>query len=134
MSRIDRFLYCGSLEDLFPDRSQVALPKTSSNHTSISLEWKKILGGHSPFKFEEIWFLEPDFMEVVKHVWNNVDVSGSASQIFATKLKTLKKTLIAWIKSSGDSLKSSMEACRVRIKEVDKLEEVRVTFRVMRET
>lgn len=79
--------------------------------------------GSSPFKFKEIWFLEPDFLDVVKHEWSNVVVSGNVSRVFAIKLKSLKKKLIALNKNSGDSLKKSMENYRVKIKELNRLEE-----------
>lgn len=124
LSRIDRFLFCGLWEDLFPNCSQVALTRTVSDHTPILLKWKQVWKGPSPFKFEEIWFMDPDFMEVVDHTWNNVEVSGTASRRFALKLKALRKRLHAWNKYYGDSLKSAMEACRVSIMELDKLEEV----------
>jgi len=46
-------------------------------------------------------------------------------RVFAIKLKSLKKKLIAWNKNSGDSLKKNLEDCRVKIKELDLLEEER---------
>lgn len=125
LNKLDRFVYCVSWEDLFLDCSQMALPRTTSDHSSILLDWKNVLRCPLPFKFEEIWFLESDFMDVVEYEWNNVVVSGNMSWIFAIKLKSLKKRLIAWSKSSGDSLKKDLEACRVKIKELDRLEEGR---------
>lgn len=122
LSRLDRFLYYGSWEDLFPDRFQTILPRTTSDHSPILLDWKAVMRGPSPFKFEEIWFMEPNFMKLVEFEWNNVSVSGNASPIFAIKLKALKKKLIASNKSSGDSLKKDIEVCRANSMVLDRLE------------
>lgn len=101
----------------------MCVPRITLDHTLVLLKGKKVLGGPSPFKFEEIWFLHPDFIEIVEFEWKNVVVSGNASQIFALKLKALKKRLIAWNKSSGDSLKANLEVCKEKINELDWLEE-----------
>lgn len=72
LSRIDRFLYCGAWEDLFPNRSQSVLARTTSNHSPICLGVCRSFGGPDPFKFEEWWFLELDFFYVVSNEWNCV--------------------------------------------------------------
>lgn len=38
LSRLDKFLFCNNWEDLFPGRSQVAYPRSVSDHTPIVLE------------------------------------------------------------------------------------------------
>lgn len=63
------------------------------------------MGGPSPFKFEESWFLEHDFMELVRQVWNQAQYLGDLSRIFAFKLKNLKFRLKAWSKKSVDCFK-----------------------------
>lgn len=67
-SKLDRFLYCNSWEELFLGRSQLALSRSVSDHTPILLQSCWGQGGSSPFKFEGTWFLEPDFMKLVKNV------------------------------------------------------------------
>lgn len=37
---------------------------STSDHTPISLEANYVNGGLTPFKFEEMWFLSPDFFGV----------------------------------------------------------------------
>lgn len=83
-------------EDLFRGRSQKALTSLVFDHTPIVLEWGWRKGGPSPFKFEETWFLEPDFMELVESVLSQSHYSGNASRIIALKLKNLKFRLKAW--------------------------------------
>lgn len=110
MSRIDRFLFCLGWEDLFLNRSQVALPRPISDHTPIVLEPIRINGRPSPFCFEEVWFLEPDFLKIVEREWNKESFSGNASRIFSLKLKALKY-LKAWNKTSRGSLKLNLKIC-----------------------
>lgn len=43
-----------------------------------------------PFKFEESWFLELDFLELVDIVWNQASFWGNASRVLFLKLKSLK--------------------------------------------
>lgn len=125
MSGLDCFLFCVDWDALFPDRSQVALHRNISDHNPIVLEFIHPFGGPFPFKFEEIWFLEPDFLEVVEREWNREGFSGNPSRIFVLKLKALKHFLRSWKKNSGDSIKGSMDSCGKRINVLDILEEVR---------
>lgn len=43
------------------------------------------VGGPCSFKFEEMWFLEPDFIDVVSNEWNPVTFSSNLSKKFALK-------------------------------------------------
>lgn len=125
LSRLDRFLYFIEWEELFPRRSQSSLPRLVSDHSPIVLEsvWGK--GGPSPFKVEEVWFNEPDFMDLVKQVWTQTQYSGNPSRIFALKLKNLKSQLKAWSNLSVEYFKEECKKCLVKIKEIDLLEESR---------
>lgn len=88
------------------------------------LEYGWGFGGPSPFKFENAWFLEPDFMELVKYVWDHTSFQGNASRILALKLKTLKFHLIAWNKATLGYFEES-ERCVEKIKDIDQLEKER---------
>lgn len=52
--------------------SQIAFPKSTSNHVSILLKLVRWARGPNPFKFEEMWFKVDDFFEVVEPEWNKV--------------------------------------------------------------
>lgn len=60
---------------------------------------------------------------MVEHEWNGSFYGGSASRIFALKLKGLKVRLKGWNKDSADSLKVDMEDCIKHIKLFDLAEE-----------
>lgn len=125
LSRLDRLLFCNEWEDLFPGRAQIALARAIFDYTPIVLEYEWGFGGSSPFKFENVWFLEPDFMELVKYVWFHASFQGNASHIFALKLKTLKFHLIAWNKVTSGYFKEESKICVEKIKDIDRLEEER---------
>lgn len=116
LSRLDRFLYCIEWEDLFPQRSQVAGPRTIFDHSPIILESGCMMGGISPFKFEESWFFKLDFMETVEHVWHQPLFSRNASRVFALKLKSLKHRLKHWNKASAGYFKEESKRCVSKIK------------------
>lgn len=59
----------------------MALPRNISDHNPIMLEFNRPFGGPLLFKFEEMWFLEPDFLEVAEREWNLVVYSGNLSYI-----------------------------------------------------
>lgn len=90
LSRLDRFLYCNNWDELFVGRSQFARSRSVSDHVLILLQSCQGKGGPSPFKFENTWFLEPNFMEIVKEVLDHAHYSGNPSKNFALKLKILK--------------------------------------------
>lgn len=123
MSRLDSFLYCGEWDDLFPERTQSVLPRTVSNHWPIVLGVCKPVRGPSPFKFEDMWFLEPDFMDVVAKERDHVVYFGISSWRFALKLKALKFRLKEWNNHSGVSLRGTMEECKRKIRVLDLSEE-----------
>lgn len=97
----------------------MALPRNISNHNPMVLEFNRPFGGPVLFKCEEMWFLEPYFLEVAEREWNQVAYFGNLSRTFALKLKALKCFLRMWKKNLGCSLKASMEMCCKRVKQLD---------------
>lgn len=57
MSRIDRFLFSVSWEELCLDVVQRSLPRLISDHMPILLHSGGIRQGSSPFKFENMWLV-----------------------------------------------------------------------------
>lgn len=89
----------------------MALPHSMSDHSLILMMPSLLMGGPRSFKFEEMWLLYPDFLEVVEKEWNCVNFDGSTSRNFALKLKGLKARLKVWNKDSANSLKVEIEGC-----------------------
>ncbi|KAG5543219.1 hypothetical protein RHGRI_016093 [Rhododendron griersonianum] len=96
MSRIDRFLFSSSWEELCPEVIQCSLLRPISDHLLILLNSGGIHRGRIPFRFENMWLLSDGFVDRVGIWWNNYSVSGKPSFVLAKKLKLLKEDLRKW--------------------------------------
>ena len=66
MSRIDRFLFSPAWVDHFGLVNQHRLPRLLSDHFSIRLDCGRIVGGKSPFWFENMWLKVEGFVDRVR--------------------------------------------------------------------
>ena len=66
MSRIDRFLFFPAWADHFGLVNQHRLPWSLSDHFSIHLDCGRIVGGKSPFWFENMWLKVEGFVDRVR--------------------------------------------------------------------
>jgi exonuclease III len=95
-SRIDRFLISSEWADHFGLVNQRRLPRLLSDHYPIILDCGRIVGGRSPFRFENMWLKVDGFVDRVRGWWESYVYPGSPSHIFASKLKALKMDLKQW--------------------------------------
>ena len=98
-SRIDRFLFSPVLVEYFTHFSQKRLPRVLSDHFPILLESGSHRRGQIPFRFENMWLKEKEFLDKVKSWWENYHFQGTPSYILAKKLTALKSNLKKWIES-----------------------------------
>jgi hypothetical protein len=96
ISRIDRFLFSPAWVDHFGLVNQHRLPRLLSDHFPIRLDWGRIVGGKSLFRFENMWLKVEGFVDRVKDWWASYSFPGSPSQTLASKLKALKVDLKQW--------------------------------------
>ena len=73
--------------------TQQRLLRLLSDHYPILLDCGRIIGGKSPFCFENMWLEEDGFVDRVKSWWTSYSFPGSPSHIMASKLKALKVDL-----------------------------------------
>jgi len=82
LSHIDRFLFSIEWKDHFQGVHQVTLPKITSDHFPILLQIGEVSRGRRPFKFENMWLEADGFGDLVKSVWDELDVISPSSFIF----------------------------------------------------
>ena len=98
-TRLDRFLLHSMLMDGKTIISLKIIPKLTSDHHPISLQFEKEEElGPIPFKFSPLWIERSRFMDIVSQAWSNY-VLGSPNFFFEQKLKNTKLVLKQWVKS-----------------------------------
>ncbi|RVW16749.1 hypothetical protein CK203_076445 [Vitis vinifera] len=71
---------------------QEALPRWTSDHSPICLETNPLKWGPTPFRFENMWLLHPEFKEKFRVWWQECTDEGWEGHKFMRKLKKdLKK-------------------------------------------
>ena len=151
MSRIDRVLVSSDWEEYYPNVVQKLMPKPISDHNPFLLEAGGMSRGKSSFKFENMLFKAPGFVDKVRDWWSSYSYSGTPNFVLAQKLKALKGDLKDWnqqvfrdvgvrrqhlecelealdLKESLTSLldeeRISREGCKLELEKVAQLEEV----------
>ena len=64
---------------------QVTFPKITLEHFPILLWVWEVSRGRRPFKFENMWLQADSFGDLVKSVWDELDVTGPSSFILAKR-------------------------------------------------
>ena len=96
VSRLDRFLVHSSFMDGKFIITTNILPKLSSNHHPISLNFEKENDlGLIRFRFSPLWIERDGFWDTVYQAWSPY-VVGSPCFVWEQKLKTTKFTLNNW--------------------------------------
>ena len=94
--RLDRFLIPDDWEGLFSNSTQSLLQRPTSDHYPILLDGGGMRSGPTPFRFENMWLKEKDFIPTLKSWWEGLVVRGSVGFIMMKKLKALKPLLKTW--------------------------------------
>ncbi|XP_026429782.1 uncharacterized protein LOC113326232 [Papaver somniferum] len=69
MCRLDRFLISPSFEQQYPFVTQLAKARPTSDHIPILLDISDPSWGPSPFRFENMWFMENGFLKLLEDWW-----------------------------------------------------------------
>ena len=94
--RLDRFLFSSEWDSFFSQNIQEALPRWTSDHSPIYLETNPFKWGPTPFRFENMWLLHPEFKEKFRDWWQECTVEGWEGHKFMRKLKFIKSKLKEW--------------------------------------
>jgi len=97
--KLDKFLFKGDLSKFLYSLECKILPISGSDHYPIHLEIiREGRLARCPFKFENMWFKDPSFMELVKQWWTQINQEGFKFFNIVTKLKYIKKNIKVWNK------------------------------------
>ncbi|XXG76419.1 hypothetical protein AAC387_Pa08g0774 [Persea americana] len=113
-ARLNRALVNPQWMAHYPDPLLHHLPRISSDHSPILLNYQNQATSNAPFKFENKWLLHPSFFEVVKSNWETT-VIGNPQFILAQKLKALKISLKQWTKLTFGNLHQNILAAEARV-------------------
>jgi len=107
----------------FQEVHQVTLPKITSDHFPIFLRVGEVSGGRHPFKFENMWLEADGFDDLVKSIWDELNVIGPSSFILAKKLNFLKTKLKQWNREVFGHLEFKMASLVDKVKLLDEKEQ-----------
>lgn len=90
-----------------------------SYHIPIVLQAEDQVTGPCPFRFEKMWLEILGFLEKLKGWWRGFVIEGSASFIFAQKLKLLKECIVWWKREGCRRFDSRKLVCLKKIEDLD---------------
>ncbi|RVW96808.1 Transposon TX1 uncharacterized 149 kDa protein [Vitis vinifera] len=121
--RLDRFLFSSEWDTFFSQSFQEALPRWTSDHSPICLETNPLKWGPTPFRFENMWLLHPEFKEKFRVWWQECTSEGWEGHKFMRKLKFVKLKLKEWnIMTFGD-LKERKKLILTDLSRIDLIEQ-----------
>ena len=117
--RLDRFLF--SFE-WFLSKSSRRLPRWTLDHSPICLETNPLKWGPTPFRFENMWLLHPEFKEKFRDWWQECTVEGWEGHKFMKKLKFVKSKLKDWNKVAFGDLRDRKNFIFLDLGRIDLIE------------
>lgn len=115
--------WCRDWDDHFYGARQYVMPRLMSAHRSIMLDCVAPRAVRRPFHFENMWLKSDRFFEKIRDWWNDMHFQGSASFVWAKKIKHLKEQIKIWNKSEFGQLEVQEENIKLCISELDEKEE-----------
>ncbi|XP_058733278.1 uncharacterized protein LOC131604879 [Vicia villosa] len=95
-SRIDRFLVADTMVSRWGIVGQLARDHDISDHCPIWLIGNNSNWGSKPFKVNNKWFSNKDFLSFVEKEWLELKVEGRGDFVLKEKLRRLKERLRWW--------------------------------------
>ncbi|KAK3222742.1 hypothetical protein Dsin_009767, partial [Dipteronia sinensis] len=91
------------------------LPRSCSDQSPLVVSFSKTACARpKPFQFQPMWFLNFEFMALVRGCWNSASIFGCPSAVLQKKLKFLKSKLKYWNKNvfgnAHDKVRNAMGA------------------------
>ncbi|RVW54885.1 Transposon TX1 uncharacterized 149 kDa protein [Vitis vinifera] len=121
--RLDRFLFSSEWDSFFSQNIQEALPRWTSDHSPICLETNPFMWGPTPFRFENMWLLHPEFKEKFRDWWQECTVEGWECHKFMRKLKFIKSKLKEWNTRVFGDLRERKKHILTDLGRIDRIEQ-----------
>lgn len=95
--KLDMFFIYGGLSELNYFLKAKPLPLSGSDHFPLQLNLSSDNAPKKcPFKFENMWIRDDNFLNLLEKWWSSSIFSGSKMFIVASKLKLIKRKLLEW--------------------------------------
>ena len=119
-SCLDRALMDNSFSNLFPNIICSYLPRSTSDHAPMFIEFKKdsFAYGPSPFRFQQMWVDHPGFLDCVRNAWN-IRMECSPLLCLSKKLKHTKVVLREWNKRVFGHTRERIDALEKQVEEIE---------------
>jgi hypothetical protein len=126
LEQLDRILVTKEWEDMFPNVIVKKLPREISDHNPLILSCgpnknKKPL----QFKFEQHWLTNPDFIQVVKKIWERPCRAKTSIDKIQQKLKLIKQYFKGWGLNLQSELRKKRASISAELSELEEIEEER---------
>ncbi|XP_026459483.1 uncharacterized protein LOC113360158 [Papaver somniferum] len=112
LSKLDRAMVNMEWVTRFSDSKAVFLEAGISDHSSMVVSiFEDRVHGPPPFKFYNFMTEEPDFLNLVREVWEE-PVRGNPMFVFITKLKKVKSRIIQWKRERFKNIPALVEIAK----------------------
>jgi hypothetical protein len=125
LSRLDRIMVSSNWFDVWGDVSLWALPRDVSDHCPILLKYSTADWGPKPFRFNNYWLKNKDFLGVVTRTWGEQTHNGWMARVFREKLKAVKEALKKWNVETYGVLEKKIPLLVTSIHDLEVMAEVR---------
>jgi hypothetical protein len=109
-------------EQKFSLSTVVAITREISDHTPLIINTghNHSCSNHIMFKFELGWLLRDVFADMVKNIWSNEVVSGTAMERWQAKIRRLRQHLRSWAKNVSGAYKKEKKKLLDTLDSLDK--------------
>ncbi len=122
LAKLDRFLISTDWDLHFPLTKVKALPRITSDHSSLLLVTQKSQTSKL-FRFEKVWLTREDFNLLVPGWRNEIKPKQGSVLNFAAKLRHCRKRIQEWCASKFHNILASKRATAEEIQKLDLMEE-----------
>jgi hypothetical protein len=97
LSHIDRVFSSTEFDEAFPLATARALPRNPSDHVPIL--WESGIdhpSGKARFKFENWWFQQANFQEMVQGIWSQPVKGETTIEVWQSKVRLFRRKIKCW--------------------------------------